>query len=112
MAFYESIVITRPELTSNQVELLSKNLEEFLENNSAKVKKHEYWGLRSLAYKINKNKKGHYSMLNIEGKTNAIKEFERQMKLNQDIIRFLTIKIDNISDEPSILSVNKDNIDN
>tara|TARA_A100000164_G_C21766347_1_gene704132 strand:+ start:75 stop:413 length:339 start_codon:yes stop_codon:yes gene_type:complete len=110
MAFYESIVITRPELTSNQVESLSKSLEEILENNSAKVKKHEYWGLRSLAYKINKNKKGHYSMLNIDGETSAIKEFERQMKLNQDIIRFLTIKINNINEEPSILSLNKENV--
>ena len=104
MAFYESVVISRPELTVAQVENLYKTLEEILSKNSALIKKYEYWGLRNLAYKINKNKKAHYSMLNIDGKTDAIQEFERQMRLNQDIIRFLTIRINTIKDEPSILS--------
>ena len=106
MAFYESVVITRPELTESQVESLKNELISIITTENGKVHSTENWGLRNLAYKINKNKKGHYFLVNIDCDPSAIFEYERQMRINEDIIRFLTIKIDHISDKPSILSLN------
>ena len=106
MAFYESVVITRPELTESQVENLTNELIAIITSENGNVQSTENWGLRNLAYKINKNKKGYYFLINIDCNPSAIFEYERQMRINEDIIRFLTIKIDHISDKPSILSIN------
>ena len=106
MAFYESVIITRPELTETQVESLTNELISIITTENGKVHNTENWGLRNLAYKINKNKKGHYFLINIDCNPSAIFEYERQMRINEDIIRFLTIKIDHISDKPSILNIN------
>ena len=110
MAFYESVVITRPELTESQVESLTNELISIINTENGKVHSTESWGLRNLAYKINKNKKGHYFLINIDCNPSAIFEYERQMRINEDIIRFLTIKIDHISDKPSILNINSQDI--
>ena len=104
MAFYESVVIARPELTETQIEKLINDLSDVIKDNNGKVVKKEQWGLRSFAYKINKNKKGHYFMLNLDSAPTIIFEYERQMRINEDIIRFLTIKIDKIDENPSILN--------
>ena len=104
MAFYESVVIARPELTETQIDNLINNLSDIITKDAGKVVKKEQWGLRSFAYKINKNKKGHYFMLNLDSAPATIFEYERQMRINEDIIRFLTIKIDKIDEKPSILS--------
>ena len=104
MAFYESVVIARPELTETQVDNLINDLSDIITKDGGKVVKKEQWGLRSFAYKINKNKKGHYFMLNLDSSPTIIFEYERQMRINEDIIRFLTIKIDKIDENPSILS--------
>ena len=109
MAFYESVVITRPELTETQIDNLIKNLSDIITKDGGKVVKKEQWGLRSFAYKINKNKKGHYFMLNLDSAPTIIFEYERQMRINEDIIRFLTIKIDKIDENPSILSSENSN---
>ena len=110
MAFYESVVITRPELTESQVESLTNELISIITTENGKVHSTENWGLRNLAYKINKNKKGHYFLINIDCDPTAIFEYERQMRINEDILRFLTIKIDHISDKPSILNINSQDI--
>ena len=110
MAFYESVVITRPELSESQVESLTNDLIVIITSENGKVISSENWGLRNLAYKINKNKKGHYFLMNIDCNPSAIFEYERQMRINEDIIRFLTIKIDHISDKPSILNINSQDI--
>ena len=104
MAFYESVVIARPELTETQIDNLINDLSDIITKDGGKVEKKEQWGLRSFAYKINKNKKGHYFMLNLDSAPTIIFEYERQMRINEDIIRFLTIKIDKIDENPSILS--------
>ena len=105
MAFYESVVIARPELTETQIDNLINDLSDIITKDGGKVVKKEQWGLRSFAYKINnKNKKGHYFMLNLDSAPTIIFEYERQMRINEDIIRFLTIKIDKIDENPSILS--------
>ena len=111
MAFYESVVITRPELTESQVESLINELTSIISTENGKVHSTESWGLRNLAYKINKNKKGHYFLINIDCNPSAIFEYERQMRINEDIIRFLTIKIDHISDKPSILNINSQDVE-
>jgi small subunit ribosomal protein S6 len=105
MAFYESVIIARPELTETQIDKIISDLSEIITKENGKVVRKEQWGLRSFAYKINKNKKGHYFMLNLDSAPSTIFEYERQMRINEDIIRFLTIKIDEIDDKPSILSI-------
>ena len=94
MALYESVIIGRQDLTLGQFEALIEEFTSVIKSQEGDVKKREYWGLRNLAYKINKNRKGHYTLLNIDAPTSAISEFERLMGLHEDIVRFLTIKID------------------
>ena len=109
MAFYESVVIARPELTEVQVDKLVDDLSEIITKDKGKIIKIEKWGLRSFAYKINKNKKGHYFMLILDSAPSTIFEYERKMRINEDIIRFLTLKIEAVDEKPSILSINNDN---
>jgi len=101
MALYESVIIGRQDLTLSQFESLIEEFISVLKSQQGDVKKREYWGLRNLAYKINKNRKGHYTLLNIDAPTSAVSEYERLMGLHQDIVRFLTIRIDKINDNPS-----------
>ena len=103
MAIYECVYIARQELTAAQTEQLSKDLTKIVSSNSGEIKKQEYWGLRNLAYKIRKNRKGHYTMFHIEAPASAIEELERNMRLNEDILRYLTIKIDKLPDGPSVM---------
>ena len=107
MALYESVIIGRQDLTPSQFETIIKKFISVIESLKGQIKKKENWGLRNLAYKINKNRKGHYVLLNIEGPPDAIVEYERLMRLDEDIIRFLTVKIKYIDEKPSPLMVNK-----
>ena len=103
MAIYECVYIARQELTAAQTEQLSKDLTRIVSSNSGEIKKQEYWGLRNLAYKIRKNRKGHYTMFHIEAPATTIEELERNMRLNEDILRYLTVKIDKLPDGPSVM---------
>ncbi len=107
MALYESVIIGRQDLTPGQFEALLEKFIAVIQSFKGEIKKRESWGIRNLAYKINKNRKGHYMLLNIDGPPEAIQEYERLMRLDEDIIRFLTIKIKYIDDKPSPLMVNK-----
>ena len=106
MALYESVIIGRQDLTPGQFETLLEKFIEVIQSFKGEIKKRENWGIRNLAYKINKNRKGHYMLLNIDGPPEAIQEYERLMRLDEDIIRFLTIKIKFIDEKPSPLMVN------
>ena len=106
MALYESVIIGRQDLTPGQFETLLEKFIAVIQSFKGEIKKRENWGIRNLAYKINKNRKGHYTLLNIDGPPEAIKEYERLMRLDEDIIRFLTIKIKSIDEKPSPLMVN------
>ena len=106
MALYESVIIGRQDLTPGQFETLLEKFIAVIQSFKGEIKKRENWGIRNLAYKINKNRKGHYMLLNIDGPPEAIKEYERLMRLDEDIIRFLTIKIKSIDEKPSPLIVN------
>ena len=103
MAIYECVFIARQELTAAQTEQLSKDLTKIVSANSGEVKNQEYWGLRNLAYKIRKNRKGHYTMFHIEAPSSTIEELERNMRLNEDILRYLTVKIDTLPEGPSVM---------
>ena len=107
MALYESVIIGRQDLTPNQFEELVDDFIKIIESFKGVIKKRENWGLRNLAYKINKNRKGHYILLNIDSSSDAIIEYERLMRLNEDIIRFLTIRISSVDDKSSPLMNNK-----
>ena len=103
MRLYESVFIARQDITSAQVEALADDFAEIITSAGGSIKKREYWGLRSLAYRIKKNRKGHYVMLNMETGPEALREYERVMGLNEDILRFLNLNITEIEDGPSIM---------
>ena len=107
MALYESVIIGRQDLTPSQFETLIEEFISTIVSLKGVIKKKENWGLRNLAYKINKNRKGHYILLNIDSSSDAIAEYERLMRLNEDIIRFLTIRINSVDEKPSPLMNNK-----
>ena len=107
MALYESVIIGRQDLTNSQFETLIDEFTSVIKSNDGEVKKTEYWGIRNLAYKINKNRKAHYCMLNISSSPETISEYERLLGLHEDIIRFLTVKIDKVDENPSLLMNNK-----
>ena len=103
MRLYESVFIARQDITSAQVEALADDFAEIITSAGGSIKKREYWGLRSLAYRIKKNRKGHYVMFNMETEPDALREYERIMGLNEDILRFLNLNITEIEDGPSIM---------
>jgi small subunit ribosomal protein S6 len=108
MPLYECVLIARNDVTQQQVEGIADAIATQLDtDNSAEagtsVKKREYWGLRSLAYRIKKNRKGHYMLLGIDSKPAGIAEMERQLGLNEDVLRFMTIRIDAIDEAPSAI---------
>jgi len=102
MPLYEHVFLARQDVSQTQVEALTKEFTDVIEGLQGKVTKTEYWGLRSLTYKIKKNRKAHYTLLNIEAPSSAVNEMERRMGISTDILRFLTIRVDEHETEPSI----------
>ena len=103
MAFYENVFIARQEISSAQVDALTDQFTAVLSENGGAVKKKENWGLRTLAFRIKKNRKGHYVLLNIDAPAAAVHEMERQMRINEDILRFLTVRVDELEEGPSAM---------
>jgi small subunit ribosomal protein S6 len=94
MALYEHLLIARQDISAQQVDALATHLKTIVEGEGGKVEKQEYWGLRGLAYRIKKNRKGHFVLLNINAPSKAVVELERQLKINEDVLRFMTVKVD------------------
>ena len=107
MSLYEHVFICRQDLTSVQAETLAEEFKGTLTENGGKVIESEYWGLRSIAYRMNKNRKGHYFMFKSTSDTKAVAEMERLMNIHEDIMRFLTIKVKDHKDGYSIMMNNK-----
>ena len=103
MRLYESVFIARQDVSTTQVENLTKEFSAIIENSGGKIHKHEYWGLRSLAYRVKKNRKGHYVMLNLETDPETLAEYERIIGLNDDVLRFMNITIEEVLEGPSIM---------
>ena len=103
MALYEHIFLARQDLSQAQVDALAATATEIVEANEGKVTKTETWGLKNLAYKIDRNRKAHFVMLNIEGPGAVVAELERQTRINEDVIRYMTIKVDEHESGPSVM---------
>ena len=108
MALYECVFIARQDITSAQVDTLTEQFEGVITENGGSIAKRESWGLRTMAYKIKKNRKGHYVLLNIDAPAPAVHEMERQMRINEDILRYITLAVDEHEEGPSIIMRNKD----
>ncbi len=103
MALYETTVILRPELAQTDIEKVSSSFEDIIKTSGGKIIKKEFWGLRDLAYKIKKSKKGHYVHLGIDSDTASITELRRKIGISEDVIRDLTISVEKISKDSAHL---------
>ena len=108
MAFYEHVVITRQDISPQQAEALNDQLKALVEEHGGNVAKIEYWGLRNLSYRIKKNRKGHYSLLALDAPAPAVKEMERQLSINEDVLRYITVRVDELDLELSPVLARKE----
>ena len=109
MALYEHLLIARQDISAQAVDALATHLKTIVESNGGNVEKQEYWGLRGLAYRIKKNRKGHYVLLNINAPAGAVVELERQLKINEDVLRYLTVKVDQFEQSAAKVRRERDN---
>ena len=108
MPLYESVFIARQDVSAQQVDGIADTMTSVIENGGGKVAKREYWGLRKLAYRVKKNRKGHYVQLDIDAPAAVVHEMERQIRLHEDVLRYMTIRVDALDPEPSVIMLNKD----
>ena len=108
MPLYESVVIARQDIATTQVDTLADELTSIISEGGGTVAKRENWGLRSLTYRIKKNRKGHYLLFNIDAPPAAINEYERRMRINEDVLRYMTIRVEVLEEGPSAVLQNKD----
>lgn len=111
MALYEHIFLARQDVSPTQVEEMTAAFTNLITEGGGKVAKNEYWGLKSLSYRIKKNRKAHYTLLNIDAPHAAVAEMERQQSLNEDILRFMTIRVDELEEGPSAMMQKRDRDD-
>lgn len=111
MPLYEHVILARQDISAQQAEGLNETFKNIITENGGKVSKTEYWGLRSIAYKIKKNRKAHYTLLNIDAPHEAVHEMERQMSLNSDILRFMTLRVEELEEGPSAMMRKSDRDD-
>ena len=103
MAYYECVFIARQDISATQVEGLCETFTKVITDNGGSIANTENWGLRTLSYRINKNRKAHYVLFNIDAPAPAVHEMERQMRINEDVLRYLTIKLDAFDEGPSVM---------
>ena len=103
MPYYEHVFLARQDLSQAQVDALAAAATEIVEAGKGKVTKTETWGLKNLAYKIDRNRKAHFVLLNIDAPGSVIEELERQNRINEDIIRYLTVRVEELEEGPSVM---------
>jgi len=108
MALYEHVLITRQDISAQQAETLNEELKALIEGQGGHVAKIEYWGLRNLTYRIKKNRKGHYSLLAIDAPAPVVKEMERQLSINEDVLRYMTVRVEELDLELSPILARRD----
>ncbi len=101
MSLYEHVVISRPDISPTQVEEIVENISKKVQNMGGSVEGAEYWGLRNLAYRMKKNRKAHYNLLKINAEASVIHEIERQHRINEDILRYMSIRVEEFSEDQS-----------
>ena len=111
MPNYESVFIARQDISAAQVDGLIETFEKVITDAGGAVPKKETWGLKTLAYKIKKNRKGHYVLMNIEAEAEVVHEMERQMRINEDILRYMTLRVDELEEGPSAMMRSRDRDD-
>ena len=107
MPLYENVFIARQDISGAQADTLADTFTQLITEQGGEVKKRENWGLRNLAYRMNKNRKGHYVLFNIEAPAPAIAELERTMRINEDVLRYMTIRVDELEEGPSPIMLNR-----
>jgi small subunit ribosomal protein S6 len=108
MALYETVFIARQDITSAQAETLAQTYAQMIADNGGQVAKTEHWGLKTLAFRMNKNRKGHYVLFNIDAPSAAVLEMERNMRINEDVLRYMTVRVDALEEGPSAMVQNRD----
>ncbi|GAB4230643.1 MAG: hypothetical protein Kow0032_12500 [Methyloligellaceae bacterium] len=103
MPLYEHVFLARQDISAQQVEALTETFQNIIKEGGGKIGKSEYWGLKALAYKIKKNRKAHFSLFNIDAPFEAVAEMERQMRLSPDVLRFLTLRVEEHDEQPSAI---------
>jgi small subunit ribosomal protein S6 len=103
MPLYEHVFLSRQDVSAQQVETMTEQFKGIIEAAGGTISKIEYWGVKSLAYRIKKNRKAHFALLNISAPAAGVAEMERQMKINEDVIRFMTIKVETLEEGPSAM---------
>jgi small subunit ribosomal protein S6 len=108
MPFYENVFIARQDVSAAQVEALAEGFAGIVAQFGGKVTKREYWGLRNLAYRVKKNRKGHYMLFNLDAPPAAVNELERNMRISEDVLRYLTVRVEALEEGPSAVMQNRD----
>jgi small subunit ribosomal protein S6 len=108
MPYYEHIFIARPEISPQQVDTLIEDVTKTIKDLGGATTKTEYWGLRNLTYRIRKNRKGHYALINIDAPSEAVHELERRLRINEDVMRYKTIRVEALDEEPSPILARRD----
>ncbi len=103
MPFYENVFIARQDISATQADALAETYSNVIAEHGGKVTKRENWGLRNIAYRIKKNRKGHYVLLNIDAPPAAVQEMERQMRISEDVLRYLTTRVEELEEGPSAM---------
>jgi small subunit ribosomal protein S6 len=111
MALYEHVFLARQDVTAQQVEELTARFKGVLEANGGSVPKVEYWGVKTLTYRVRKNRKAHFSLLNIDAPPAAVAEMERQMRIDEDILRFITVRVEELEEGQSVMLQKRDRDD-
>ena len=107
MPFYENVFIARQDISAAQVEVLADTFTGIVAAQGGQVTKREYWGLRNLAYRIKKNRKGHYILFNLDTPPPAVNELERNMRINEDVLRYITVRVEALEEGPSAVMQNR-----
>ena len=107
MPLYETVIIARQDISTQQVESIVELMSGFITDNGGSVAKVEHWGLRNLAYKIKKNRKGHYVLMNIDAPAAAVHEMERNLLLHEDVLRHMTLRVEELEEEESVMLQSK-----
>ena len=111
MALYEHVFLARQDVTAQQVEAMTETYKAVIEANGGAVTKVEYWGVKTLAYRIKKNRKAHYALFNLDAPAAAVAEMERQMAINEDVIRCMTVRVEELEEGPSAMLQRRDRED-
>ncbi len=111
MPFYENVFVVRQDVAGSQVETLVETYENLVKQNGGTVAKKEFWGLKGLAYRIRKNRKAHFVLLNLDCPPAAVNELERNMRINEDVLRYLTVRVEKLEEGPSVMMQKRDERD-